>query len=71
MNVSEYIVSNPTYIIVVVVCIFIVYRVIREILKDDKDDDDNDNGGIMVNDPKLDLPPGVSLPVEQESALVS
>jgi len=71
MNVSEYIVSNPTYIIVVLVCFFLVYRVIRAIMKDDKDDDDNDNGGIIVNDPELDLPPGVSLPVEQESDLVS
>jgi hypothetical protein len=32
-------------------------------------DDDEDDGGISIDDPVLDLPPGVTLPVEDRDSV--
>lgn len=61
----SYISSHPDYLIVLTISIFLVVKVILSILKeDDNNDDDDSDGGIHKDEPVLDLPPGVSLPVD-------
>lgn len=50
------VVTNLTIIIIT------IWYAIRE-KNNGKDNDDDDDGGIYPDDPILDLPPGVSLPV--------
>lgn len=62
----SYISSHPDYIIVLLLSIFLVVKVIVMALKedDDENDEDDSDGGIDEKEPVLDLPPGVSLPVD-------
>ncbi len=62
----SYISSHPDYIIVLLLSVFLVVKVIIMALKEDGNDNDEDDsdGGIGDHEPVLDLPPGVSLPVD-------
>lgn len=62
----SYISSHPDYIIILLLSVFLVVKVIVMALKrDDNDSDEDDSdGGVDGKDPVLDLPPGVSLPVD-------
>jgi hypothetical protein len=72
MDIVGYISSNPSYFLVVFGSAFLVIRVFITIINEDKnrgntDDSDEGDGGEPVDpDPKLDLPPGVSLPLKDE-----
>lgn len=62
----EFLQEHPLYIPFIVFNSWIIYKVIREVQKDNDDSDDSDDGGIVLDEPELDLPPGVTLPVEPE-----
>jgi hypothetical protein len=62
----DFILSHPLYIPFIALNIFIIYKVIQDVKRDENDDrdDEDDSGGWQIgDDPDLDLPPGVSLPV--------
>lgn len=69
----KYVLQNPLYIVVVILNIGVVVLVIKALFSgndnDDDSDDDND-GGSPVEDPDLDLPPGVSLPREPSESVL-
>jgi hypothetical protein len=60
----DFLSRNSHYLIILALCIFIVTRVIVVVLKEDNSrNDDEDDGGIYtLDEPVLDLPPGVTLP---------
>lgn len=62
----EFALNHPDYLLIMFLCFFLVVKVIVHITneKPGADSDDND-GGVQNNDPILDLPPGVSLPVNE------
>ncbi len=61
----SYIFDHPDYIFLLGFCTFLVIKVINIIIKDDNQTDEgDDDGGILLTDPVLDLPPGVTLPVD-------
>lgn len=61
----DYIIDHPLYIPFIILNIYIIYKLIRVVLgKDQGHNDNDDDGGLSDNDnPQLDLPPGVILPV--------
>ncbi len=69
---EDYINTHPLYFTLVLGSLLLVIYVIKRIISDTgNDSSDSDEGGGPGNgrspdDPILDLPPGVSLPVEQE-----
>lgn len=65
--------SYPLYIPFIILNVFIIYKVIKLVLNDEKEkNDDDEDGGILANDyPKLDLPPGVTLPVSPKEPVFS
>jgi hypothetical protein len=65
--------TYPLYIPFLIVNIYIIYKVIKDVLNGEKGkNDDDDNGGLLVNDqPILDLPPGVSLPVSPRETVLN
>ncbi len=62
----SFILEHPLYIPFIIFNIWLIYKVFHEIVFRDKDDDDSDDndGGIIPDNPDLDLPPGVSLPTD-------
>ena len=68
----DYILSHPLYIPFIILNIYIIYKVIRYVLDYDPDkNDDDENGGNLKNDnPELDLPPGVTLPVSDKEPIL-
>ena len=55
------------YIPFIIFNIWVIYKVIKIFVYDEEDEDDtnndeDDDGGITIDDPDIDLPPGVSLP---------
>jgi hypothetical protein len=65
----EYITNHPYYIPFILLNVYIIYRVILKVINDDLGDDgedDDDDDPHLPEGPELDLPPGVSLPVEPE-----
>ena len=68
---SEFLSRNPEYFVYLLICIFLVFRVIYQVISDERQDDEDDDGGILMTDPDLDLPPGVSLPVDGPREMVS
>jgi hypothetical protein len=64
----DYILAHPLYIPFIILNIFIIYKVIKIYVCNNKDNNDDEDGGIPENDdPVLDLPPGVSTPIETSS----
>jgi len=65
--------TYPLYIPFLIVNIYIIYKVIKDVLNGEKGkNDDDDNGGLLANDqPILDLPPGVSLPVSPRETVLN
>lgn len=61
----DYIIAHPLYIPFLIFNIFVIYRMIKFVLNRDQDqNDDDDQGGIIkIDNPKVDLPPGVTPPV--------
>jgi len=65
----DFLAKHPTYIILLIFCLIAVVKVIIDIArgydeKDNRDNSDNDDGGLEYDEnPTLDLPPGVTLPV--------
>ena len=70
----EFIVDHPFYIPFILLNIWLIYKVIQEVRKDDEDNndenDDKSEGGLPDDGPDLDLPPGVSLPVDSKEVVV-
>lgn len=69
--VYEYLAAHPYYIPFVILNLCAIYWVIRKVINDEfgddrEDDDDDDDDPYLPDGPELDLPPGVSLPVEPE-----
>ncbi len=65
----DFIKSYPLYIPFIIVNIFIIYKVVKDVLNDDKgeNDEDDDEGGLSeIDQPVLDLPPGVTVPTSPE-----
>jgi hypothetical protein len=72
----EYIQSHPLYIPFLVFNALVIYEIYKTMAGKNKgkdDDDDNNDGGILVgnDDPILDLPPGVTLPVSPKEPVLS
>ncbi|MDO8967638.1 hypothetical protein [Algoriphagus sp.] len=68
----DYILSQPLYIPFIIFNIYLIYKVIRYVLENDQDNnEDDENGGELKNDnPVLDLPPGVTLPVSDKESIL-
>ena len=66
--VVEYLKGHPAYIPFLMFNVYIIYRVILLVLKDEdgNDDGEDDDNGFLPDGPDLDLPPGVSLPVDSD-----
>ena len=65
----KFIYEHPDYLFLLFLSLFFIYKVLLHIVKyedDSEDGDDDDDGGIPVEDPILDLPPGVSLPKDKD-----
>ena len=62
----EFLADHPMYIPFILFNIWIIYKLIKEVRESNDERDDSDDGGIMMGEPELDLPPGVTLPVEPE-----
>jgi hypothetical protein len=61
----DFIKSYPFYIPFIIINVFIIYKVVKDVLNNDKgqNDEDDDEGGVSeIDNPVLDLPPGVTLP---------
>lgn len=69
----DYILSHPLYIPFIIFNIYLIYKVIRYVLDNDQDNNEGDeNGGGSKNDnPVLDLPPGVTLPVSDKESILN
>ncbi|MBC7655327.1 MAG: hypothetical protein H7098_12755 [Oligoflexus sp.] len=70
----EFITSHTLYIPFITLNVIIIYKIIKNVLRDDnrKNDDDDDEGGILANNnPVLDLPPGVTLPISSKEPVLN
>jgi hypothetical protein len=69
----DFLTTYPLYIPFIILNVYIIYKVIKDVLNGEKgNNDDDDNGGVLANDqPILDLPPGVSLPVSPKEAVLN
>lgn len=68
---EEFLRSNPEYIIILFICIYTVYKVVQLALKgDNNEDNEDDDGGMLLEDPILDLPPGVTLPSDSPTEVL-
>jgi len=66
----KYVLQNPLYIVVVILNIGVVVLVIKALFSGNDNNDDDPDGGSPVEDPDLDLPPGVSLPREPSESVL-
>jgi len=63
----DFIYQHPDYLFFLFLCLFFLYKVFLTIIGNNRDEDDNDGGdNELPEDPILDLPPGVSMPVDKE-----
>jgi len=63
----EFIKQHPDYLLIVLLNIVVVLKVLLHIKNIDKGNNDDDNdGGILPKSPQLDLPPGVTLPIDRK-----
>jgi len=61
----DFINQHPDYLFIVLINIVVVVKVLIHI-KETDDNNDDDNGGMLPKNPNLDLPPGVSLPIDKK-----
>ena len=67
----KFILDHPVYLFLLFLSIFMIIKVIISIIHENPlNGDSEDDGGIAPEDPKLDLPPGVSLPEQERNVLV-
>lgn len=59
----EFIENHPDYLFIVFINLVVVVKVLMYVKNMEKNNDDDDDGGIISKNPKLDLPPGVTLPI--------
>ena len=65
----KFILEHPEYLFMLMMFFFAVVKVIiYAVSESNESKDDDDDGGIEVNDPILDLPPGVSLPSNKDKS---
>ena len=65
----DFIYQHPDYLFFLFLCLFFLYKVVLSINNNNQDEDDSDDdggSGELPEDPILDLPPGVSMPVDKE-----
>jgi hypothetical protein len=68
----DFITSHPLYIPFVIINALVLYKIIRDVRSNDKGRYDDEDGGVYINDePVLDLPPGVTLPVSPKEPVLS
>lgn len=69
----EFITSHTLYIPFIVLNVVIIYKIIKNVLLDEnRKNDDDDEGGILANNnPVLDLPPGVTLPISPKETVLN
>ena len=70
-KIIAYLSEHPMYIPFVLLNVYLIYRVFVMAFNQEDDDDEDDrddmgDGGVKPDGPKLDLPPGVGLPVDGE-----
>ncbi len=65
----DYIISHPLYIPFLIFNIYIIYKVIKYVMDQDKNDHDENGGNLEDDDPKLELPPGVTIPVSDKETV--
>ncbi|MDP2042812.1 MAG: hypothetical protein Q8S14_17935 [Algoriphagus sp.] len=65
----DYILSHPLYIPFIIFNIYLIYKVIRYVL--DNNEGDENGGGSKNDNPVLDLPPGVTLPVSDKETILN
>jgi len=61
----EFIISHPDYIFILILNILVVFKVLMYIKNTNENGNDDNDGGDMPDAPKLDLPPGVTLPISR------
>lgn len=62
----EFIENHPDYLFIVIINILVVVKVLMYVKNTEENNNDDDDGGIIINSPTLDLPPGVSLPIDRK-----
>jgi hypothetical protein len=67
----EYVLQNPLYLVVAITNLVVVIYVIWKLRKGNGRDDDDEDGGEPMDEPDLDLPPGISLPRQPREELTS
>lgn len=69
----NFIASHPLYIPFIAINMVVIYKIIKIVLSDvnEKNDDDEDGGIFVGDEPVLDLPPGVTLPVSPKEPIFS
>jgi hypothetical protein len=69
----DFLTNYPFYIPFIILNVYVIYKVIKDVISGEKgNNDDDDNGGVFANDqPILDLPPGVSLPVSPKETVLN
>jgi len=67
----DFVLRHPEYLFLLFAFFFIVVKVIvNAIYEQPEKDNPGDDGGVPVDDPTLDLPPGVTLPKQDKEILV-
>ena len=62
----EFVKQHPDYLLIVLINIVMVVKVLIYIKNTDQNNNnDDDDGGVLPTTPKLDLPPGVTLPINR------
>ncbi|MCH2214603.1 MAG: hypothetical protein MK086_05480 [Flavobacteriales bacterium] len=65
-EVLNYLIDHPLYIPFLLFNLFVIYKIVSLVFNGDDDDDKDDDEGLYSQEPDLDLPPGVSLPVDSD-----
>ncbi|MEM9327152.1 MAG: hypothetical protein AAGA85_15900, partial [Bacteroidota bacterium] len=65
----KFVTTHPDYLFLMFLIFFVVIKVIIQIINSDdgRSSGDDSDGGILEPDPVLDLPPGVSLPIDRKT----
>jgi hypothetical protein len=63
----QFLITNPLFVLLSMGMLVIISKFVVRFFGDNPNgsDNDEDDGGMNIEDPVLDLPPGVSLPVDE------